>query len=331
MVHFANKGELHIKNDTYKQKNGGISMKRKITTRIRRIVSLCLALAMMLASTTVYAASTYANPVDRTNEVKTVSYDMETGETTYEVYQVDDLSDVNSLAITTDEYGTNPLYDGIIGMDNRVRITNTTDSPYRNICCLEITFPDGKTYMGSGVLVYFDVMLTAGHCVYNEEYGGWATSIKITPGRNGQDNEPFGVAYPTNISCSKEWVDKSNHDGDWAIVDLNRSFDTWQLYGYYSNIYSQLGTSVTAIGYPAQFQYYMYADTNSISYVTEYQYTVLCDMTGGQSGGALIDVRSGYLIGINTWVEEITAGEEYANHCLRLTPELCNIIKARRE
>ena len=54
--------------------------------------------------------------------------------------------------ITTDEYVINPLYDGIIGLDNRVRITNTTDSPYRNICCLEITFPSGKTYMSSGVL-----------------------------------------------------------------------------------------------------------------------------------------------------------------------------------
>ncbi len=294
---------------------------------IRRIMSLGLVLTMMLTGINVYAAEDEGNHVGSVDELKTVSYNMETGEITYEVNQVEELPDVSALEIQNDEYDINTHH--VIGIDNRVRITNTTDSPYRNVCRLIITYPNGSTTIGSGVLVYFDVLLTAAHCVYQHDRGGWATSIEIAPGGNGKDNEPLGTAYPTKVRCSKEWVDNKNYDGDWAIIDLDRSFDTWQLFGYYNDYYAQLGTSVTAIGYPGDsgLEYYMYADTNSISYVTEYQYTVLCDMTGGQSGGALIDVKSGYLIGIISNEEEIKPGEEYANRCLRLTPELCSLIQ----
>ncbi len=301
-------------------------MKKKIATIIKRMVSFGLVLAMILTSTNVYATEGEVSPVDSTDELKTVSYNMETGEITYEVYEVEDLTDVSSLEIQDDEISTHH----VIGIDNRSHITNTTDSPYRNVCCLVITYPNGSKTIGSGVLVYFDVLLTAAHCVYQHDRGGWATSIEIVPGRQGENKRPLGTAYPTKTMCSQEWIDNRNYDGDWAIIDLDRSFDTWQLFGYYNNYYNQLGTSVTAIGYPGEedIRYHMYADTNSISYVTEYQYTVLCDLTGGQSGGALIDDKSGYLIGIISNEKEIVPGEEYANRCLRLTPALCSVIQS---
>lgn len=304
-------------------------MKRKMAIRIRRIVSFSLVFAMLLVSTKVYAISTDVNPVDSVDGLETVSYNMETGEVTYEVYKPTDLSDVSSLEIQYDEYSATPLYDGIIGLDNRVRITNTTDSPYRNICYIEAKFSDGAISYSSGVLVYFDVLLTCGHCVYSQDHGGFATSIKVTPAMNGENTAPLGTAYALGTQICQAWVDNKDRNGDWAIVDLNKSFSTWQLFGYYTDIYSQLGTSVTSIGYPGQegFKYYMYADTNSISYVTEYLYSTLCDMTHGESGGALIDDRSGYLIGINASIMELVANEEYANRCVRITPELCSIIK----
>ena len=302
-------------------------MKRRITTTIKRMVSFGLVLAMMLTCTNVYATEGEVTPVDSTDELTMVSYNMETGETTYEVHKVENLPDVSSLEIQDDEYDISTHH--VIGIDNRVRITNTTDSPYRNVCYVEAKFPDGSTGFGSGVLVYFDVLLTCAHCVYLHEHGGFATSIKIIPAMNGENNTPLGTAYSLGANVGKEWVDNKDTNGDWAIVDLNKSFETWQLFGYYSNIYSQLGTSVTSIGYPRDdgFKGYMYADTNSIMNVTEYQYTVLCDMTGGQSGGALIDDKSGYLIGIISNDREIVPGEEYANRCVRLTPELCSLIQ----
>ena len=301
-------------------------MKRKIETKIRRIVSLSLVLAMILSGTNVYAASNDVNFVNSEDDLTMLSYNIETGETTYKVYRDEDLSDVSSYAIKCDEYATSPLYDGIIGVDNRVQITNTTSSPYRNVCCLIIKFPNGSTCIGSGFLVHPNVMLTAGHCVYNHERGGWATDIEIRPARNGENSAPLGIAHPVESFVTKEWVDTSSYDYDWAIVDLDTSFETYMNYGYYDNYYNQLGTSVTAIGYPDQFRYYMYEDSNSIMYVTEYQYTVLCDMTGGQSGGPLIDAKTGYVVGINSNIQEVIPGQEYSNRCVRITPRICSYL-----
>ena len=307
-----------------KTKNGGISMKT-----IRRIMSLGLVLTMMLTGINVYAAEDEGNHVGSVDELKTVSYNMETGEITYEVHQVEELPDVSALEIQNDKYEITPLYDGIIGIDNRVRITNTTDSPYRNVCYVESTFSDGFFCRASGVLVYFDVVLTCGHCVYSSEHGGFAKSVKVIPAMNGENSAPLGTAYALGASIGQSWIDNKELNGDWAIVDLDKSFSTWQLFGYYNDIYSQLGTSVTSIGYPKQegFRFYMYSDTNSITYATEYQYSTLCDMSEGQSGGVLIDDRSGYLIGINANINEIKPNEEYANRCIRLAPELCSLIQ----
>ena len=307
-------------------------MKRKITTTIKRMVSFGLVLAMMLTCTNVYAAEGEVTPVDSTDEQEyatSITYNVETGEITYGADQTGDLSDASSYAIQYDEYGIDPLYDGIIGLDNRVRITNTTDSPYRNICYIEAYFKNNKVKKGSGTLVYSDVLLTSGHVIYDKELGGWAYHVKVTPAKNGKDSEPLGSTYAMNLTSNEEWTVNGNHEWDWAILDLKKGYNTWQSFGYYDNYYNQLGTSVTAIGYPDEegHYYYMYSDTNSISNVTEYWYMALCDFTKGESGGALIDDRTGMLIGVITGYKEITPNEEYANFHVRITPDLCSRIK----
>ena len=54
----------------------------------------------------------------------------------------------------------------IIGIDNRVQITSTTDIPWRRICALRITFPSGATYRGTAFFIGPRALATAGHCVY---------------------------------------------------------------------------------------------------------------------------------------------------------------------
>ena len=305
-------------------------MKRKITT-IKRMVSFGLILVMTLTGMNVYAAELGVNTddiIDEQESATSITYNVETGEITYGADQMGDLSDTSSYAIQYDEYGTNPLYDGIIGIDNRVQITNTTESPYCNICYLEILFPDLFHTSGSGVLVYSDVLLTAGHCVYSSEHGGWALNVTVTPAKSGKDSKPLGSTYAMNLTCNEGWTVNNDHRWDWAILDLKKGFNTSQPFGYYDNYYDQLGTSVTAIGYPGDHQYYMYADTNSITYADEKFFVALCDVHEGESGGALIDVRSGYLIGVISSGAEVTPGEEYANYFVRLNPDLCSRIKA---
>lgn len=83
----------------------------------------------------------------------------------------------------------------LIGDDERVRINNTSVFPYSTVAYMNITFPNGSVQAGTAFMIYKNVALTAGHCLYNSSKGGWATSVTIYPGKNGPNNNPFGSVY----------------------------------------------------------------------------------------------------------------------------------------
>ena len=55
----------------------------------------------------------------------------------------------------------------IIGADNRVKITNATTFPYNTIVHLEMLAVNGVKYTGTGTIIAPNVVLTAGHCVFD--------------------------------------------------------------------------------------------------------------------------------------------------------------------
>src|SRR5207248_9320300 len=69
----------------------------------------------------------------------------------------------------------------IIGSDDRVLVTNNELYPWRCVCSLLITAQSGTMYLGTGWLVSPRVVLTAGHCVYMSDEGGWASQIEVIP------------------------------------------------------------------------------------------------------------------------------------------------------
>jgi V8-like Glu-specific endopeptidase len=44
---------------------------------------------------------------------------------------------------------------------------------------IQALFPDGQWYSGSGFLVGYNHVVTAGHVLYDNTVGGWAKSIKV--------------------------------------------------------------------------------------------------------------------------------------------------------
>ena len=77
--------------------------------------------------------------------------------------------------------------ESVIGADDRARISPTTSYPWRTVVKLFMTFSDGATGGCSGAIIgcpdgHGYHVLTAGHCVYSHDHGGWATSVKVVPG-----------------------------------------------------------------------------------------------------------------------------------------------------
>lgn len=175
----------------------------------------------------------------------------------------------------------------IIGTDNRKIITDTTVDPYRKIAFLVIKYPNGKTYIGSGNLISADMVLTAGHCIYSKENGGWAQSIAVYPGNNG-DYAPYGVAYSKRLMSVKGWTDNESSEYDIGAVKLDRNIGS--SVGWFGLTTAMEG-SITLSGYHGDLNRRMATETGVISDHTGNNVFYKLDSTGGSSGSGVYNSK----------------------------------------
>lgn len=72
-------------------------------------------------------------------------------------------------------------------------VTERTLLPYSAVCYITVTYPDGASIRGSGVIVGPNDVLTAMHVVYQADHGGWAVNVSVTPGADTVPSiAPFG-------------------------------------------------------------------------------------------------------------------------------------------
>lgn len=81
----------------------------------------------------------------------------------------------------------------VFGDDDRVRITRTTAYPFRVIGLLQSKTPNGKLGNCSATLIGPRTLLTAAHCLYSHDQGGWLEDLVFAPGLNGGNDAPYGV------------------------------------------------------------------------------------------------------------------------------------------
>jgi glutamyl endopeptidase len=194
----------------------------------------------------------------------------------------------------------------IIRSDNRVRINETTSYPWRAICALKITAQDNSMWIGTGWLISPRTVITAGHCVYMHNQGGWAKSIEVIPAMNDQ-LRPYGSGSSSALRSVSGWVQNKNRDYDYGAIILPANYRPGALTGYFGFSVkndSYLISSVFNIsGYPedkgGNLQWLMGLKPKSISSrVINYE----TDKMAGQSG-APVWIKVGetrYAVGIHT-------------------------------
>jgi glutamyl endopeptidase len=176
----------------------------------------------------------------------------------------------------------------IIGVDNRVRINPTTAYPWRAICALKITAKDGSKWIGTGWLISPRTVITAGHCVYMHDHGGWAKSIEVIPALN-DGIRPYQSGSSSNLKSTTGWVQSKNRDNDYGAIILPANYRpgaTAGYFGYGVKDDSYLMSSVLNIsGYPGDKggnqQWFMALKPKSVS---SRVITYDIDTMGGQSG-----------------------------------------------
>jgi len=211
--------------------------------------------------------------------------------------------------------------------DQRQQVGNLTDYPWRCIASLRITANDGSSWIGTGWLVNRRVLLTAGHCVYMADQGGWVKQIEVIPGRNA-DNFPYGSCIATAFRSVQGWTTDRNRDYDYGAILLpdNCAYgDQLGWFGYQVRDDDNLKTlTINISGYPGDkpdgTQWY---ESGAVKNVANFEFEYDIDTTGGQSGSPVWisqDDGSRYGVGVHT------NGAANGNSATRITQEVCDNV-----
>jgi V8-like Glu-specific endopeptidase len=195
----------------------------------------------------------------------------------------------------------------VIGTDDRSYIGSTTSYPWRTVCKIYITAADNTHWIGSGMIIDDYHVLTAGHCAYLHDHGGWASSLEIVPGKDGSD-WPYHHAYATYMRSYTGWTSSESNDHDWAMLTLDRnvgSYTGWMgrmTAGSSSSIYTD-GANIA--GYPGDLDggENMYFDYDSGDGADSYNHYYWMDTAGGMSGGPVWRYESGsrYILTVHAY------------------------------
>ncbi len=249
----------------------------------------------------------------------------------------------------------------IIGSDSRIRVSNTTDEPWRHIVQLVMGFdvPGGTVYIiCSGFFIDPTTVITAGHCVYDRDNGyGWADEAIVTAAQDGA-TIPYPDVNPAlgNLVYSTAgWVYSGNPTTDYGAVKMADGGDLgntvgWFDYAYFSDSYlsTYLVQPATVAGYPGDKilgipdgcpdedsngipDYVcgtMWYDSAPLIEIAPFILSYEIDTYGGQSGSPLwvMDGSDLYVIGVHAYgvgapCHNSTAHPE-TNCAVRITPEV---------
>lgn len=219
--------------------------------------------------------------------------------------------------------------ENVIGEDNRIRV-NPVGFPWAAICALRIRAQNGVSYVGTGWLVAPRTVLTAGHCVYLHDAGGWASSIEVIPAMNGA-SRPFGSAVSSNLRSVTGWTVNRSSENDYGCIILpadKRFGDSTGYFGFaVRNDRFLMDAALNLSGYPldkgADTQWYMAQRPKS---VTEKNIKYDIDTYGGQSGAPIWVLENGnrYAVGIHT------NGHDSGNSGTRITQSVFDMILSWR-
>ncbi len=200
----------------------------------------------------------------------------------------------------------------IIDTDDRVRVGDTTVYPWRAICALRITSADNRRFIGTGWFISPRTLLTAGHCVFMHDAGGWVRSIEVIPGCNDA-SQPFGSYLATAFRSVTGWTNSKNRVHDYGAIILpaaSRPGDQTGYFGFGTRTDAfLLNSALNLSGYPGdkggRQQWYMAQRPKAVS---EQVVTYDIDTMGGQSGSPVWVLENGQRYGVGIHTNGSTSG-----------------------
>lgn len=173
--------------------------------------------------------------------------------------------------------------------------------PYSAIVHVTVTFSDGYTGSGSGVLVGRNDVLTASHVVYRP--GADAVDMEIAPGSDGWNDRPYGTITEWG-KVNYYQVDAIDNilktEAGWDVAIIGLRENTGYRTGWFGIDDGGESGSYTITGYPSAWwgadgSPYMVTETNTV--FAESSYSIInignFDITPGSSGSPVWHFMNG--------------------------------------
>lgn len=199
----------------------------------------------------------------------------------------------------------------VINGDQRSPVSEASRSrfPYTAIGYVTSNWSDGTATRGTGALIGDNVVLTAGHNIYDVVEDRFATSITFTPGRwsrTGTGAAPYGSSratdyyhqeYSENITTTMTVEQRAQIDWGILVLEDNLGNDVGAMgVRWYHDANYVNGLGVRISGYPKCINedettviYEQYESAGNISGSWEDYVTYLIDTSKGQSGAPVFE------------------------------------------
>ena len=218
--------------------------------------------------------------------------------------------------------GSYDMFKIIGSTDDRTPVSeyNRYQFPYTSIGYIVTEWENKEPTRGTGVLIGDNIVLTAGHNIYDIENNKLALAVIFYPGRwsnTGSGMQPFGYAtginyyyqeFRENVDLSTTAVEAAGYD--WGIIVLDRNIGNDVGYmgvNYYDDYLDLRNKNIRITGYPANInnntnvvKYNQYEATGNIAGVTNDAISYTIDTSGGQSGSPVYELNN-CVIGIHNF------------------------------
>ncbi|MEO1420451.1 MAG: trypsin-like serine protease [Pseudomonadota bacterium] len=244
--------------------------------------------------------------------------------------------------------GSREAAEKVLGVDDRARVEETELVPWRMICSLTV-HSSTDSYVGTGVLISPQAVLTAAHNLYAlQDLGGWARAVDVSPGRDGPDT-PFRTQRAVRFSVLHRWLEAEDREADLGVIHLADPFDPHP--GHFGVAALRRDTllerAINIAGYPHELERrqpngrlirplgrFLYHHRDAVQDVSETRIFYGVDTSGGNSGSPawIQETKDSppVLVGIHAYgysFGESGAGR-FFNSAARITPQRLSVIKS---
>lgn len=132
-------------------------------------------------------------------------------------------SEFMKLGVLGDDDAENVL-GAIFGIDTRTEVVETKQFPYNSIVSLDLRYGD-ESYIGTGFLVSEEIVLTAGHNLFDKATRTWADEIYVfTEPKNKENMTTFKELKVPRDYTAATGISKIRYD--WGLIKLKEKLQT---------------------------------------------------------------------------------------------------------